>query len=146
MFESCKALSLNSHETVVEISAKKTTSLIHSLRSYLEKKQIAFPQLLDIDQREEEAILLATGPSEIISATKTALANHPEFKLSKKELSTVTLTCTGSTSPEVMEQAMSALENAKVNLHKIMVSPMSITALIDSSARKEALQALHALI
>jgi aspartokinase len=45
-----------------------------------------------------------------------------------------------------MEQAMSALENAKVNLHKIMVSPMSITALIDSSARKEALQALHALI
>ncbi len=146
MFESCKPLSLNSHEIVLKISAKRSLSLIGSLKICLEQKQIAFPQILDLDLREDESILLVTGPSEIISATKTALTNHPDFKLDPKNFSTVTLTCTGSTSAEIPEQVISLLEKAKIKTYKMMISAMSITVLVDAQARGQALQTLHTLI
>jgi aspartate kinase len=147
MFESCKALSLNSHETVLQISTAPTaTSLIDSLKKYFETKQIAFPQLLDLECRDKSTVMLLTGPLETMSAIKTALEKHPEFSLNPTEFSTVTLTCTGSTAPEIPQQIMKTLEEAKVHAHKMMINAMSVTVLIESSARKATLQALHGLI
>jgi aspartate kinase len=146
MFESCKALSLNSHETVLQITTSQGTALIDSLKKYFETKQIAFPQLLDLERRGNTTVLLLTGPQEMMSAIRGALEKHPEFSLSSTDFSTVTLTCTGSTAPEIPQQVMKTLEDAKIHAHKMMINAMSVTVLVEATARKTTLQALHGLI
>lgn len=148
MFESCKALSLNSHETVLQISCLKGSANIalDSLKKYFESKQIAFPQLLDLERKDDKTVFLLTGPQEIMTAIKNALTQHQEFSLNPTDFSTVTLTCTGSTAPEVPQQVIQTLDQAKIQAHKMMVHAMSITVLVDSATRKTTLQALHALV
>lgn len=148
MFESCKALSLNSHETVLQISTSQPSSatLIDSLKAYLESRHIAFPQLLDLEHRDKNTVVLLTGPQEIVAAIKNALINYPEFSLAPIEYSTVTLTCTGSTAPEIPQKVLKALSQAKIHAHKMMIHAMSVTVLVEASARKKTLQALHELI
>lgn len=147
MFESCKALSLNSHETVLQISSPKTSNqTLEALKKYFESKQIAFPQLLDLESRDNKTTLLLTGPQEIMSAIKTSLTQHPEFNLHPTDFSTVTLTCTGSTAPEIPQKVMKSLDHAKIPAHKMMIHAMSVTVLVDSSTRKTTLQTLHSLI
>ncbi|MBC7372026.1 MAG: aspartate kinase [Bdellovibrionaceae bacterium] len=147
MFESSKALSLNSHETVLQISTATSSGiLIDSLQKYFESKQIAFPQLLDLERRDKTTMLLLTGPQEMMSAIRNALSKHPDFNLSSTEFSTVTLTCTGSTAPEIPHQVMKALADQKIHAHKMMINAMSVTVLVESAARKETMQAMHGLI
>jgi aspartate kinase len=148
MFESCKALSLNSHETVLQISCQQASAnmALESLKKYFESKQIAFPQLLDLERKDGKTVLLLTGPQEIMSAIKTALPQNADFALNPTDFSTVTLTCTGSTAPEVPQQVMKTLDQAKVQAHKMMIHAMSVTVLVESSTRNTTLQALHGLI
>lgn len=147
MFESCKALSLNSHETVLQItSTHPSNQALDSLKKYFETKQIAFPQLLDLERKDNKTVLLMTGPQEIMASIKNALVQHPDFTLHPADFSTVTLTCTGSTAPEIPQQVMKTLDQAKVPAHKMMIHAMSVTVLVDSSTRKTTLQALHTLI
>lgn len=147
MFESCKALSLNSHETVLQITSRHSSNLaLDSLKKYFEVKQIAFPQLLDLERKDGKTVLLMTGPQEIMSAIKGALHQHQDFALHPTDFSTVTLTCTGSTAPEIPQQVMKTLDQAQVQAHKMMIHAMSVTVLVDSATRKTTLQALHTLI
>lgn len=147
MFESCKALSLNSHETVLQITSQHSSNhTLDSLKKYFEVKQIAFPQLLDLERKEGKTVLLMTGPQEIMSAIKNALDKHQDFALHPTDFSTVTLTCTGSTAPEIPQQVMKTLDSANVQAHKMMIHAMSVTVLVDSATRKTTLQALHTLI
>jgi aspartate kinase len=152
MFESCKALSLNSHDTVLQITCPQGLALgsahaaLESLKKYFESKHIAFPQLLDLERKDDKTVFLLTGPQEIMTAIKNALTDHQDFFLNPTDFSTVTLTCTGSTAPEIPQQVMKALDQAKVQAHKMMIHAMSVTVLIEATTRKSTLQALHLLI
>ncbi|MGZ3798293.1 MAG: aspartate kinase [Pseudobdellovibrionaceae bacterium] len=148
MFESCKALSLNSHETVLQISCaqKSAHKALESLKRYLENKQIAFPQLLNLESSEHKTMFLMTGPQEMMTAIKNALPLQADFHLNPSDFSTVTLTCTGSTTPEIPQKVMKILDQAKIRAHKLMIHAMSVTVLIEAETRKTAMQALHELI
>jgi aspartate kinase len=148
MFESCKALSLNSHETVLQITSQQGSShmALESLKKYFEDKQIAFPQLLDLARENNKTIFLMTGPQEMMAAIKKALTHHQDFSLNPTDFSTVTLTCTGSTAPEIPQQIMKTLDQAKIQAHKMMIHAMSVTVLVESATRTMTLQALHTLI
>ncbi|HEY8272395.1 MAG TPA: aspartate kinase [Pseudobdellovibrionaceae bacterium] len=148
MFESCKALSLNSHETVLQIGCARdsASTALESLKKYFENKQIAFPQLLDLESTDHRTLFLMTGPQEIIKAIKNALAHHEDFYLNPTDFSSVTLTCTGSTTPEIPQEVMKVLEQAKIRTYKVMIHAMSVTVLLEAAARAAALQVLHKLI
>lgn len=148
MFESCKALSLNSHETVLQISAlhESSSHALDSLKKYFESQQIAFPQLLDLERQDQHTRFLLTGPQEIMTAIKKALTDHRDFTLSPQDFATVTLTCTGSTAPEVPQMIIRTLDQIQIRAHKMMIHAMSVTVLVEAPARKTALQALHGLI
>lgn len=147
MFESCKALSLNCHETVLQITSNEfPAQALESLKKYFESKQIAFPQLLDLERSGETTTALLTGPQEIMTAIKAALTQQSNFTLNPNDFSTVTLTCTGATAPEIPQQVMKILSQAAIPAHKLMVHAMSVTLLVDANSRKKALQALHTLI
>jgi len=147
MFESCKALSLNSHETVLQITSQHSSNqALSHLKKYFELKQIAFPQLLDLENKDGKTVLLMTGPQEIMAAIKNSLKQNQDFTLHPTDFSTVTLTCTGSTAPDIPQQIMTTLDQAKVQAHKMMIHAMSVTVLVDSTTRKTTLQALHTLV
>jgi aspartate kinase len=148
MFETSRALSLNSHETVLRIhndSASIQESL-RSLRQALEAKQIAFPQLLHTQSEGPRHEILLTGPQEIMAAIKKEIAAIPGMSLSSTAFSTVTLTCTGITSPDILRDALSRLEKANIQIHQLMMGAMSVSLLIETAHRETALQKLHEMI
>lgn len=148
MFESVKALSINSHETVLKISStgKNSADEFKSLISTLETKQIPFPQLLSSECNSEGVYFLITGPQEIIEAIKTEIPTQSRFKLSNQELATVSLTCTGVTSPEITESVLSRLQAENLPFISLLTSAMSIHLLIRKSERQQIIKALHPLI
>jgi aspartate kinase len=148
MFESCRALSLNSHQTVLQIttSVDSPATALASLKNYFESKQISFPQLLDLEQDSAGVSLLLTGPDEVMVAIKNALGTHQQFKLSAMEFSTVTMTCTGCTTPEIPQRITTLLEENKIHVYRMMIHAMSVGVLVEANARKATLQVLHTLI
>ena len=148
MFESCKALSLNSHETVLEIKSveKNSAKALKQLQDLFAAKQIAFPQLLNCEIHQDKTEILLTGPQEIMGAVKRELQNSKDFELHTSDFSTVTLTCTGSTSPEIPQKVLEKIDQAQVQARKLIMSAMSATVLVDSKDRNKAIEALHALI
>lgn len=148
MFESCKALSLNSHEMVLRILSKEKDPVkaLNDLHDLFNKKQIPFPQLLQCEMNLDKTEIFLTGPQEIVQAVKRELQNNSEFSLLPTDFSTVTLTCTGITSPEITQSVLNILSERKINTHKVMLSAMSITVLVDALNRKQTIETLHELI
>lgn len=148
MFESCKALSLNSHEMVLRILSKEKDPVkaLNDLHTLFNKKQIPFPQLLQCEMNLDKTEIFLTGPQEIVQAVKRELQNNSEFSLLPTDFSTVTLTCTGITSPEITQSVLNILSERKISTHKVMLSAMSITVLVDALHRKQTIETLHELI
>ncbi len=148
MFESCKALSLNSHETVLKIQSQEVNPAmaLKKLQDLFNKSEIAFPQLLHFELDHEKSVIYLTGPQEIMTAVKRELQNSNDFTLNSTDFSTVTLTCTGSTSADIPQMVLDKMQNSKISAHKLIMSAMSVTVLIDASVRKPTIEALHELI
>ncbi|MNT95663.1 hypothetical protein D3C72_2375850 [compost metagenome] len=81
-----------------------------------------------------------------MAAIKKELSAQSSFVLNPTDFSTVTLTCTGATSPEIPQQVLNTMEKAQLKAHKLIMSAMSATVLIDASDRKQSIEALHGLI
>lgn len=147
MFESAKILSINSHESVLEITVSQSSAAqaLENLQKFLDKKEIAFPQILQIDEVTKSARLLLTGATEILQAIEKEIAKSP-FQLSSTKYASVTATCTGSTSPEVVLQILKALEAKKIAVHSTLQSALSTTVIVAQSDRNQTVQLLHALI
>lgn len=148
MFESCKALSLNSHELVLGIHCKEKNpaKALHGLQSLLDHNQIAFPQLLSCELSLDKTEIFLTGPQEIMIAVKKELQKHSDFELLPTDYSTVTLTCTGATSPEITQKVLNNLNEKNLAAPKLLVSAMSLTVLVEAPLRKQVIEALHPLI
>ncbi len=148
MFESVKALSVNSHETVlaVQSTAFSPALLLTKLQNIFAEKQIPFPQVLNIEALGKGSQVLLTGPQEVMSAIKREVCLQNSLLLLPSELSTVTLTCTGVTSPDLTQKALELLEQKKIPTQKLFVSAMSLNFLISSDHRKAAIETLHELI
>lgn len=148
MFESCRALSINSHETVLKISSseRQASKALLSFQKMLSDAQIPFPQLLSSTSYSDYCEFVLTGPQEILKAIETEFKANSTFKIQEPRLATVTLTCTGATSPEISQEFMSALDKARIPTLGIYVSAMSVTAIIDGSLRTKAIEHLHPMI
>lgn len=148
MFESSKALSLNSHEIVLAIhsSEKSPAKALRDLQVLLSDKQIAFPQLLQCSLENGHTEIFLTGPQEIMVAIKRELRDHAKFEVQDAEHSTITLTCTGATSPELVQQVLEVLNANGLAASKILMSAMSITIMTPADVRRAAIESLHSLI
>lgn len=148
MFESCRALSINSHEVVIKLASRQNlaSKALENLQSILGKAQIAFPQMLSCISGNGGCEFILTGPQEIMKAIEAEFKNHSEFKIVESALATVTMTCTGTTSPEISQEFMMTLDKAEVPTKGIYISAMSITALIDGTQRTKAIENLHQMI
>lgn len=147
MFESSKPLSVNSHETVLEIHVEglKPNKTLETLIWFFNEKQIAFPQILKTTPNANGTQLLVTGPLEIMRAIEKEAVNAPT-KMELKKYSTVSMTCTGVTSCQVFDSVMKALERDQVQFHEILSSAMSVTLVVPQEQRHKAVQSLHSIM
>lgn len=148
MFETAKVLAINSHEQVLEIQSPKLSAskAIEKLRSFFDSKEIAFPQILQVSQQGDATTFFLTGPQEILIAIEKEMAQASEFRLGQEKLASVTVTCTGSTSPDVVQKILHTLERQNIPTHTILQSPMSATVLLPQTLRETAVKHLHFLI
>ncbi len=148
MFESAKILAINSHERVIEIHASHLSAAeaINQLRTFFDEKEIAFPQILQVLTKPSEVSFYLTGPQEILTAIEKEISQAPQFKLGSEKLASVTATCTGSTSPDVVQKVLNCLNQKNIKVHTTLQSAMSTTVLVAQTQREVAIQELHALI
>jgi aspartate kinase len=148
MFETCRALSLNSHEIVLEITIPENDfgKALKEIQILFSKKQISFPQLLSCETVLDKTVLYLTGPQEIMSAIKKELKSNNEIAMNSTDFSTVTLTCTGATASLIPQLVFDKLSEVKIKTQKMIMGAMSITVLIESSERHKTIEALHTLI
>ena len=136
MFETAQIMAINSHERVLEVQSTKLSAAdaLEKLQTLFNEKEIAFPQILQIHTQKEKTFLYLTGPQEILTA------------IEKDKLSSITATCTGSTSADVVQKILTTLESKKISVLMTMQSAMSATVLVPHSLREKAIKELHALI
>jgi aspartate kinase len=147
MFESSKPLSVNSHETVLELFLEgvKPNKAMESLHRFFNEKQIAFPQILRTQPVAEGTQLLVTGPLEIMRAIEKEISGAP-IHTTLKKYATVTMTCSGATSPQLFDQLLKKLENENVNFQEMLVSAMSVTLVVPQDSRNKVVQLLHSMM
>lgn len=147
MFESSKPLSVNSHETVLELIMEgvKPNKAMETLQWLFNEKQIAFPQILKTTPTHEGTHLLVTGPLEIMRSIEKEIGNMP-VKTKLKRYSTVTMTSSGSTSPQLYDQLLKNLDKEQLQFHELLVSGMSITLIIAQEHRDRVVQVIHAMM
>lgn len=147
MFESSKVLAINSHEEVLQINSKyKDYKAILELNHLLEHNQIAFPQLLNFEVQAHSTTLFLTGPSEILNQIKHTFKNNDYFELNSQLFSTVTLTCTGITDPQITVNACQILKENNIDYSRIWQSTMSMSFLIAQENKNKTISILHRLI
>ncbi len=148
MFESAKILGINSHESVLELISNLSSAAeaLNQMKAFFDSKEIAFPQILQVVQRPDGLSIFITGPQEILTAIEKETTQSANLSLGKAKFSSVTATCTGSTSPEVIQKVLHSLEKAGIRAHTTLQSPMSTTVIIERSQREKAIQQMHALI
>jgi len=147
MYETAKILAINSHERVLEIqSTHSAAEAIEKMRGFFDDREIAFPQILQIVPKGKGSSFYLTGSQEILIAIEKEMAQAKDFHLGSEKLSSVTATCTGSTSPDVVQKVLATLEKKQISVHTILQSAMSATVLISSNQREAAMKELHTLI
>lgn len=145
MFEQPKIISVNSHNEVkkIYVKAKNAHEALSTFHSGLNANSLPWPQVLDLEpSNESEWRLLITAPAETLGAIEQSQQN---FKVDKNVLSTVTATCRGSFASDLAENISASLKTSNVQVERLLLSAMSVTALVNHSDREKAIQALHSL-
>ena len=147
MYESSKPLSVNSHETVLELFLEGVRPLkaIENLTWFLNEKQIAFPQILRTQPKNEGTQLLLTGPLEIMRAIEKEVP-QANIKINLQRFSTVTMTCTGVTSSQLFDQLLKFMDRDAIQFSEILVSAMSVTVVVPQEQRHKTVTCLHSMM
>jgi aspartate kinase len=147
VFESSKPLSVNSHETVLELRLEglRPNLALENLTRFFDEKQIAFPQILKTQPHQESTRVWLTGPLEIMRAIEKEIPQAP-VKTDFKRLSTVTITCSGATSPQLFESLLNAIDSDQLSFHELIVSAMSVTFVVEQALREPLIKTIHRLM
>lgn len=143
-----EVLAINSHETVLEVSTNESQleKAISSLNLFLERKEIAPPQVLHSWLVDGKIQLLLSGPQEITSAVLRVLGPGSGFLFTHENLSSVTTTLAQKPNAELKTKIQSRLEKEKVQTLIWIETSMSLTAIVSRSDREKTIHALHSMI
>ena len=145
MLEGSKIISLNSHEIVLNLKVPENTlpKALTWLNRFLDQYKIPQPQILHSTIGPEETNIFLTGPKEVLLAIAE---QSPSSETRSDILSSVTATCMGSTSLDLMEKIANSLEDQNIKVKSLYIGPRSISVFIAQSMHENALKALHQLI
>lgn len=143
MYEIHRPLSINSHETVLELDlgAGDAGSRLSQFEAALASKEIAAPQILGWSGTASNR-LLVTGPSETLMAIQEEFSAY----VLKPLLSSVTMTCTGSVPASLCGRILSTLNEKEIEIRELRLGALSASIFLKQQDRTRAIAALHDLI
>jgi aspartate kinase len=148
MFESTKFLSVNSHAQVMKLSIKEASlgNAMSYLHQFLQTKRLPWPQILFTEQTNNTWNLYITAPQEGLQAISNLSETQDKMDVLDSNLSSVSATCEGNVGSNLLEKFSHKLQTTNIKTEQIIISPLSLSAIIPSKSRDIAIQALHQLI
>jgi aspartate kinase len=145
MYEQARILSVNSHKEVRWIEVLKTdlTSAIQDFYAILKEDSLPSPQLLDTEKRSESCAILITASTEHLNSIQQSCQKSQRAQLETLELSSVAITCKGSFASTLPDEICAHLGRKKLNIHKILLSAMSISLIVEAKDRDRIVQSIH---
>ncbi len=143
-FENDRVLAVNSHADVRKLRVKTPDlqTALQKLKTRLLGNSLPLPQILHARQAGAMEVLI-TAPAESLEAQISCLKTDPSFEIDSRAYSTVTATCQGSYTTDLVVRFSESLASAKVETLEVLQGPMSITFLVEASAREAGLKTLH---
>lgn len=147
-FESSKVLAVNSHSTVLEIiiPADNCSLAWSFLIDDLQLKKISFPQLLFSRNEKNNFVLFVTGPQEWVASVLANMNGFEKIKVQPKMLSTISLTCTGVTQPELIKKVCVRLVEQNIQYKDLILSGLTLTLFVDQAHEGPVLKLMHKMI
>lgn len=147
MYEQARILSVNAHKDVrwLVIDKPSLREALQEFSALLKTNNLPIPQMLDTEKRSSKWAVLITAPQETLSAIERFVGSTAAMSFDRGEFSSVTATCQGSFASPLPEEITLALSRNSVDIHKLLFSAMSITAIVDAKDREKAVQAIHDL-
>lgn len=144
-FEQDAILGVNSHADVREILIRASSigQALKQLQTAFDKHQLPPGHILDVTAQKEMSRILVTGPSEVLEAQVKTLAGHKEIAISSGTLATVSITCQGTYSTNLIDRMVGKLETANIPVQQIIASPLGFTFVINATQCANAVQILH---
>jgi aspartate kinase len=148
-FENDRVLAVNSHADVRKVRIKNPTlhGALEKLKNCLLSHALPLPQILHVTNAEIGGSLvveiLVTAPAESLEAQINCLKSDFTFEIESRRYSTITATCQGSYSTDLIVRVSERLKEANTETFEILQGPMSLTFLIDAVYREIGLKTLH---
>lgn len=149
MFENQKILAVNSHQEVHHFSVPNVESSSDGFlvfENQLQSQQLPLPQILASTFENGGLRVMYTSDTEHLSAIQRAIGLNQQIQIPRPPLSSVTLTCYGSVASDLCSSAVHLLKSHGIAVEKTVMSPMSLTLLIQPQAREQSIKVLHNLI
>lgn len=148
MLEQNKVVSVNSHNEVrkIVVQGESLGKALSAFHQFLKTSQIPWPQILDTNSNQNRWEFLVTAPSENIGSLESQLSKNSAIRMEAEKLSTVTATCYGSVETDFSEKVSKRLEEKGIETRKMLMSAMSLTAVVKNTDRTRAIEAVHSLI
>lgn len=139
MIEEQKILSINSHKTVHRIFFNKTdpAELVQTFFNTYKDKELPYPQLLSIQTSDTKTMLLVVGEGTSADYKSMGATHFDTY-------SSITMTCHGSVSSDLVPRVMKTLESNMV--HDILQDSTNLTLIVETKFRESVIQKLHTLI
>lgn len=138
-FNTQKAIAINSYSQVFELHTKESFA---QLNQFLAKNQIARPQFLYAQNNAH----YISGPEEILKAVENFEKNQTVFNIERRDLASVSVTFSQTTTDENLQQGLQTLEKSKINPVRYFHLMNSLHFFVAKEQRNQTIQALHALI
>ena len=148
MYEKVGILGLNSFERVLRLRNTQLSfgDAFAALEKAWEAAQVPMPQFLSMEQTAGGLEVWITGPSEILSVIENWIPSQSQWSRIDGEWSSVTATCAGTTSPQLIRKMTAQLTKSGVTPLSCRWTALSATFLLPLEQRPRALQSLHGLI
>jgi aspartate kinase len=146
MFENQQIISINSHRDIHHFEITPVDNMASAwsrFQKLLDESQLAWPQIIAATMEGSSFRIMYTSDPEHMSALARILSSTAGFRIQRPPLSSVTMTCHGSVSSDLTRRAVEALAQSQIAVEKVLLSPLSLTLVVEPGVREKALRALH---
>lgn len=145
--EKFKILAVNSVSRIehVEIEAPDLNQGFEKFSHHLKEHHLPWPQLLASAFDKGKCRVMLTGDSETLDALMRTLEKSNGVRKLRDTLSSVTLTCYGGVASDLPHRALSLLGKSGITADKYVMSPHSVSFMINPKDRESAVRVLHQL-
>ncbi|MEK6772514.1 MAG: aspartate kinase [Bdellovibrionota bacterium] len=147
-FESSKALAISTHSwaLALRVQGENLTDAWETLQSEFAQNKITFGQFLHSRKGSQGFDFFVTGPEEFLKSIRENEMHFKKMLVDKNEIAVVSLTCTGTSNPQIYNSVLQTLKADKIFPEEVLTSSMSVVVLLPKKMKDMAVRSLHRLI